>query len=199
MEQLHLHMTHFYEAEAVGLHVRISNTAATRLYCNGLGYRVDDIISGYYQDNEDAHFMRKDFTTQHESQSYEEDYEDDDPPLRGLTSSVTGRVKRSLDTLSRLYTGRQSKQTQWDQDNDVFALPKYVPLSRQPERNQQTDTITPIGLQDQSQAVPSSTMEQPPSLVMESSSREEQPLRQKQQIPQEGGQEEQQQIMTGSM
>jgi ribosomal protein S18 acetylase RimI-like enzyme len=59
MHQLHFHLCKFYEADAVGLHVRVSNVAATKLYSKTMGYQVIDIIKGYYQDGEDAFFMKK--------------------------------------------------------------------------------------------------------------------------------------------
>lgn len=58
MEQLHAHMQECYGADAVGLHVRRSNLAAERLYGN-FGYEAAQIIPGYYQDGEDAYFMKK--------------------------------------------------------------------------------------------------------------------------------------------
>lgn len=61
MKQLHFHMEEGYNADGVGLHVRVSNVAARRLYCEGMGYGVVDVIRGYYQDGEDAFFMRKNF------------------------------------------------------------------------------------------------------------------------------------------
>lgn len=58
MKQLHFHLEEAYGAGAVGLHVRKSNEAATRLYQN-YGYQIDLSIPGYYQDGEDAYFMKK--------------------------------------------------------------------------------------------------------------------------------------------
>ena len=59
LHQLHYHLQECYGANSVGLHVRISNKAAVRLYCDD-GYDVADIIPMYYGDGEDAYFMRKD-------------------------------------------------------------------------------------------------------------------------------------------
>lgn len=59
MKQLHNHMTSYYRASHVSLHVRTKNRAATRLYCENMGYKVADIIRGYYQDGEDAFLMKK--------------------------------------------------------------------------------------------------------------------------------------------
>lgn len=60
LQQLHYHLDQCYQAKSVGLHVRISNGAAVKLYCERLGYDVADIIPFYYGDGEDAYFMRKD-------------------------------------------------------------------------------------------------------------------------------------------
>eukprot|EP00560_Eucampia_antarctica_P006214 CAMPEP_0197825836 /NCGR_PEP_ID=MMETSP1437-20131217/2867_1 /TAXON_ID=49252 ORGANISM="Eucampia antarctica, Strain CCMP1452" /NCGR_SAMPLE_ID=MMETSP1437 /ASSEMBLY_ACC=CAM_ASM_001096 /LENGTH=416 /DNA_ID=CAMNT_0043426005 /DNA_START=73 /DNA_END=1323 /DNA_ORIENTATION=- len=60
MRQLHHHMQQSYpSAGGVGLHVRVSNVAACKLYQQGLGYEVLEVIPGYYQDGEDAYFMQK--------------------------------------------------------------------------------------------------------------------------------------------
>jgi len=60
LNQLHYHLGQCYNAKSVGLHVRISNQAAVKLYCERLGYDVADIIPYYYGDGEDAYFMKKD-------------------------------------------------------------------------------------------------------------------------------------------
>ena len=60
LDQLHYHLGQCYNAKSVGLHVRISNQAAVKLYCERLGYDVADIMPFYYGDGEDAYFMKKD-------------------------------------------------------------------------------------------------------------------------------------------
>lgn len=57
MKQLHYHLA-CQQVDAVGLHVRESNHAAELLYRN-FGYRQEERIVGYYQDGEDAFFMKK--------------------------------------------------------------------------------------------------------------------------------------------
>jgi len=59
MTQLHYHLQH-HGIASCGLHVRTSNLAACRLYRDD-GYEVDQIIEGYYQDGEDAYFMKRNF------------------------------------------------------------------------------------------------------------------------------------------
>lgn len=80
MNQLHYEMKNCYNADAVGLHVRVSNEAATNLYVSSMGYKVDDVIPGYYQDGEDAYLMRKDFVSDesdvHQPRSMQQDLEE---------------------------------------------------------------------------------------------------------------------------
>jgi len=59
MKQLHHHLEQTYGVSSVGLHVRKSNVAAEELYTN-FGYYKKDCIKEYYQDGEDAYFMKKD-------------------------------------------------------------------------------------------------------------------------------------------
>jgi len=59
IHQLHFHLQECYNANSIGLHVRMSNKAAVGLYIED-GYDVADIIPLYYGDGEDAYFMRKD-------------------------------------------------------------------------------------------------------------------------------------------
>ena len=75
MRQLHFHLEHYevYQPDtrvsggmrkvpvtSCGLHVRKSNAAACRLYEND-GYEIANVIPSYYQDGEDAYFMKKRF------------------------------------------------------------------------------------------------------------------------------------------
>jgi len=46
-------------AKDVDLNVRVSNAAATRLYTGRLGYSVESVVGGYYQDGEDAYLMKR--------------------------------------------------------------------------------------------------------------------------------------------
>jgi ribosomal protein S18 acetylase RimI-like enzyme len=62
MLQLHYHLMASYSVDSVGLHVRQSNRAAAGLY-EGFGYQADECIPNYYQDGEDAYFMKKTLST----------------------------------------------------------------------------------------------------------------------------------------
>ncbi|KAA8652178.1 hypothetical protein EYZ11_000485 [Aspergillus tanneri] len=55
-------MAESHRAHYVSLHVRVSNTAALRLYRDTLGFQVDNVESKYYADGEDAYAMRMDLT-----------------------------------------------------------------------------------------------------------------------------------------
>lgn len=51
-------MAESHRAHYVSLHVRVSNTAALRLYRDTLGFEVEKVESKYYADGEDAYAMR---------------------------------------------------------------------------------------------------------------------------------------------
>ncbi|KAE8374477.1 acyl-CoA N-acyltransferase [Aspergillus bertholletiae] len=55
-------MAESHRAHYVSLHVRVSNTAALRLYRDTLGFKVETVESKYYADGEDAYAMRMDLT-----------------------------------------------------------------------------------------------------------------------------------------
>ncbi|KAJ5740830.1 N-terminal acetyltransferase A complex catalytic subunit ard1 [Penicillium malachiteum] len=56
-------MAESHRANYVSLHVRVSNTAALRLYRDTLGFEVEKIESKYYADGEDAYAMRLNLQT----------------------------------------------------------------------------------------------------------------------------------------
>ncbi|EEP80950.1 hypothetical protein UREG_05792 [Uncinocarpus reesii 1704] len=53
-------MAESHRAHYVSLHVRVSNTAALRLYRDTLGFEVEKVEAKYYADGEDAYAMRMD-------------------------------------------------------------------------------------------------------------------------------------------
>lgn len=59
MKQLHHHLANVYGVDSVGLHVRKSNRPACKLY-QQFGYIEQEVIPNYYQDGEDAYYMKKD-------------------------------------------------------------------------------------------------------------------------------------------
>ena len=66
MTQLHSHLAN-QGVGSCGLHVRTSNIAACRLYEED-GYEIAQVIPSYYQDGEDAFFMRKMFVPEEQQQ-----------------------------------------------------------------------------------------------------------------------------------
>jgi hypothetical protein len=57
-------MAESHRASYVSLHVRVSNTAALRLYRDTLGFKVESVESKYYADGEDAYAMRLELSDQ---------------------------------------------------------------------------------------------------------------------------------------
>ncbi|KAI9928638.1 hypothetical protein ASPWEDRAFT_103931 [Aspergillus wentii DTO 134E9] len=55
-------MAESHRAHFVSLHVRVSNTAALRLYRDTLGFEVEKVESKYYADGEDAYAMHMDLS-----------------------------------------------------------------------------------------------------------------------------------------
>ena len=126
MEQLHYHMRHGYRADAVGLHVRVSNGAATRLYRDGMGYDVHDIIQNYYQDGEDAYFMRKAFAS--ESSSFSAESNTSDRRVR----------RRSIGSFHF-----RSRRPFWEVGPEQFRLPRLVANLEQGARLTDTSSVAP--------------------------------------------------------
>lgn len=113
MNQLHCHMKERYRADAVGLHVRVSNEAATKLYVQGMGYTIAEVIQGYYQDGEDAFLMRKEF-----------DYCDE--PSKEPNGAIRSGTRRWFSSLG----GGQTNQ--WSTSKEM-ELPRKIPFyKRQP-------------------------------------------------------------------
>ena len=55
-------MSETFQARYVSLHVRVSNTAALRLYRDTLGFTMEKIEPKYYADGEDAYSMKMDLS-----------------------------------------------------------------------------------------------------------------------------------------
>ncbi|CAD6505208.1 BgTH12-00702 [Blumeria graminis f. sp. triticale] len=60
MRQSQRAMVETFAAQYVSLHVRVSNTAALRLYRDTLGFQNEKIEAKYYADGEDAYSMKLD-------------------------------------------------------------------------------------------------------------------------------------------
>ncbi|CAM9729742.1 unnamed protein product [Chrysoparadoxa australica] len=60
MLTLHEKMRLHHRAACSKLHVRKSNTGAIKLYRDVMGYRLESVVHGYYEDGEDAYLMKCD-------------------------------------------------------------------------------------------------------------------------------------------
>ena len=109
MEQLHHHMRHGYQADSVGLHVRVSNRAATRLYGDSMRYDVHDVIQHYYQDGEDAYFMRKDLNKEDSRER--------------ISAGYPSRVRRGIGSFA--FRSRNNRPL-WEVGPEEFRLPRLV-------------------------------------------------------------------------
>lgn len=126
MKQLHYHMQEGHGADGVGLHVRVSNVAARRLYCEGMGYGVVDVIRGYYQDGEDAFFMRKEFESE-KSGTRQQVLEE------GNANGTNGNGKRlSRFSLSRMRRGvGRYNSDAYQNGPKEYMLPIIIPLDNE--------------------------------------------------------------------
>lgn len=127
MKQLHYHMQEGHDADGVGLHVRVSNVAARKLYCEGMGYGVVDVIRGYYQDGEDAFFMRKNFESE-KSGTRQQLLED------GSGNGTNDNGKRlSRFSLSRMRrgVGRYNSDAYQNRPKEYNMLPIIIPLDNE--------------------------------------------------------------------
>jgi GNAT superfamily N-acetyltransferase len=141
MKQLHLHLQYQYNAKGVGLNVRIGNHAARKLYVDKLGYRVEDVLDAYYQDGEDAFFMRKDLPV---DMTYEALYESrmkevSSPKLtpesannRSKHSSVLRRIVQPWwgTNANANQRGTNTVKNVWEHGPEEYRLPRMIRLSQ---------------------------------------------------------------------
>lgn len=80
-----------YGAEYVSLHVRESNKAALHLYRDTLKFQVQELVTSYYADGENAYSMKKDLAVFIPDQLYD----DDDDLLAGAITDSTLKVSVS--------------------------------------------------------------------------------------------------------
>jgi ribosomal protein S18 acetylase RimI-like enzyme len=145
MKQLHLHMQYQYHAVGVGLNVRIGNQAARKLYVEKLGYRVDDVLEQYYQDGEDAFFMRKDFPVNLQT----EDIIDDNTGTT-ISPETNKRIKRNVfrRIITQPWLGAHSnlKNTStkhiWEHGPDQYRLPRLIRLGNTEESISKSSNVT---------------------------------------------------------
>uniref|UniRef100_A0A7S1G113 N-acetyltransferase domain-containing protein n=2 Tax=Corethron hystrix TaxID=216773 RepID=A0A7S1G113_9STRA len=119
MRQLHYNMQRSHSADGVGLHVRVSNVAATQLYSESMGYRVAGVIKGYYQDGEDAYLMRKDLLKTEQQKRFDE-WEDE-------FEETTKERKRSNRVFGKFRNRKVSRI--FPEIQDTLRLPRSLTLS----------------------------------------------------------------------
>ena len=89
LQQFHYNLETCYDHVATsGLHVRVSNVGATKLY-ERLDYSVAEVMKSYYTDGEDAYFMKKLMPVAIESVGFER------------TSSIRGHKDEIMDNNDR--------------------------------------------------------------------------------------------------
>lgn len=120
-----------YQAKGVSLHVRVSNTAAKRLYCDTMGYGVLDVIRKYYQDGEDAYLMRKNFGVLSEEKGMEEGEKDVVDVVGSSSSSSSGASLEQEKEYAPYYGVRSSTSNG-----------KSSQSQRQRQRQLQDNTVT---------------------------------------------------------
>ncbi len=125
MKQLHFHMRYGHQATGVGLHVRVSNIAARRLYCEGMGYGVVDVIRGYYADGEDAFFMKKVF----DGTNDEYPYLMEDEMNTNATAAAQQQQQQSRSIGSRFPFRRKNEKAVYQNGPREFRLPLIIPLN----------------------------------------------------------------------
>lgn len=132
MKQLHFHMRYGYQATGVGLHVRVSNIAARRLYCEGMGYGVVDVIRGYYADGEDAFFMKKDLTLLDEEYNLMEESLNDIDSFMDMQQQRRNPIGSRWNLRRRMNTNNSdvnSRSAMYLNGPLEFRLPIMIPLN----------------------------------------------------------------------
>lgn len=95
MRQSQKAMVESYGAKYVSLHVRVSNTAALRLYRDTLGFDVEKVEEKYYADGENAYSMRKDLTFLEEKEEEEEEGEAEEGEAGKGKKKAKGKKKKA--------------------------------------------------------------------------------------------------------
>ncbi|KAJ5099035.1 hypothetical protein N7532_006036 [Penicillium argentinense] len=111
-------MAESHRAHYVSLHVRVSNTAALRLYRDTLGFEVEKVESKYYADGEDAYAMHLKLQDQwmdwkavekrdrEEKNKNKKDGEDDENADEGDEVGELGKKEESGEKMVKVKMGR---------------------------------------------------------------------------------------------
>ena len=107
MNQLHHHMSSNHNVNSVGLHVRVSNIGATKLYRENMGYRVAKTIKGYYHDGEDAYLMKKALPS-------------------AAATNKDGKLKHANEYIEKIIRKNNERDRRDVIPSEVFALPRLA-------------------------------------------------------------------------
>mmetsp|Transcript_17550 Transcript_17550/g.26006 ORF Transcript_17550/g.26006 Transcript_17550/m.26006 type:complete len:483 (-) Transcript_17550:400-1848(-) len=119
MDQLHLHLKQYEGCHGVSLHVRTSNTAAIGLYERD-GYNVEQVISSYYHDGEDAYLMRKVLQNSKSSSTTLSLQQ------RASTTSNTNKWRPAFTSSSSSQQRRSGGRPPWQDKNSDLRLPRIL-------------------------------------------------------------------------
>lgn len=108
MRQSQRAMAETFGAHYVSLHVRVSNTAALRLYRDTLGFGVDKVEAKYYADGEDAYSMRMDLSDIRQAMIDEiiSDGEDEGEPVGSMGNKEDEAVDSKGEKKRKVKVGR---------------------------------------------------------------------------------------------
>mmetsp|Transcript_37854 Transcript_37854/g.55753 ORF Transcript_37854/g.55753 Transcript_37854/m.55753 type:complete len:370 (-) Transcript_37854:438-1547(-) len=145
MDQLHYHLRECYQADAVGLHVRVSNTAASKLYRDGMGYDVEEIIREYYQDGEDAYLMRKDLHAAYEASSEQRQEFNREQQQERRRSLLRGSVRFGFGLGPKKSLADRESIVPWGRQNEMRLPRMIVDLNQDPSQDQSTSKVQENG------------------------------------------------------
>ncbi|TKA75783.1 hypothetical protein B0A49_03290 [Cryomyces minteri] len=91
------------------LHVRVSNTAALRLYRDTLGFKVEKIEAKYYADGEDAYSMKMDLTHLRDGVGVDDESSDEEDGDEGEAVGSVGKAGEAGASETKKKGGRKMK------------------------------------------------------------------------------------------
>ncbi|KAK5015632.1 N-terminal acetyltransferase A complex catalytic subunit ard1 [Cryomyces antarcticus] len=102
-------MAKTFGAQYVSLHVRVSNTAALRLYRDTLGFKVEKIEAKYYADGEDAYSMKMDLTHLRDGVGIDGDSSDEEDGDEGEAVGSVGKASEAEASETKKKGGKKRK------------------------------------------------------------------------------------------
>ncbi|KAL2352843.1 acyl-CoA N-acyltransferase [Cryomyces antarcticus] len=109
MRQSQRAMAKTFGAQYVSLHVRVSNTAALRLYRDTLGFKVEKIEAKYYADGEDAYSMKMDLTHLRDGVGIDGDSSDEEDGDEGEAVGSVGKASEAEASETKKKGGKKRK------------------------------------------------------------------------------------------